>query len=340
MTEKKKGMTIEEMADLGEEKKTPETKEKTTKKEPKVLSGVEKFLNDLGIKDGMIKFQGAENPVEFNSLGADKQYTILNSLFNRGKQESNELSEEETKTIALLREKESTIDDLISIEVKKALKEKDNFNERQQVNFDEMSEQAIYTKFLKDKDPEKTEEDIIAEYEIAKETEGFERSIKATRNVFKNKQALEKEEEISKLNKEIELTREEKRTEIVDDIIPIDNIDGWNITDEIKNEILEDILEVNEDGLSPFADKILNDNKELFKAAYRYNTGEDNFKNIENYYLQKSVSEYERGLREGKEGVVLEDKPTSFAKENAENKTVTNNNDTPGEKTIEELADE
>jgi len=96
---------------------------------------------------------------------------------------------------------------------------------------------------------------------------------------------------------------EEQRSTIVTVVQDINDIAGFKVSDEDKNNILHDLLETNEYGDSLFMEEVFSDPKTLFKAAWMYKNGEAYFDNLEQYYKKEIAKAYQNGKNEALNGM-------------------------------------
>jgi hypothetical protein len=109
---------------------------------------------------------------------------------------------------------------------------------------------------------------------------------------------------------------EAQRQEVVQTIAHMNEVDGLKINDGIKNDVLDIILNVDEDGDSLFMTQVFSDPDELFKAAFWYKNGSDIIKTREEFWKKEKSAAYKRGLEDAKKG-----RRTFSASDLKENKT-------------------
>jgi hypothetical protein len=158
-----------------------------------------------------------------------------------------------------------------------------------------MTPDVLYTKFLQETSPEATPEQLAADLAKAKELSNFDRLAESLRGQFTARQTAE----IEAANAEaIEAHRqlvESQRQEIVSAVLPMKEIAGLTLDNNIKNTVLDRILQTNEEGDSAFMDEVFAEPKSLFKAAFWYTYGEAIVAQRDEYWKKEKSAAYKRG---------------------------------------------
>ena len=268
------------------------------------LSGIEQYLSQFSIEGGMIDFQDGTR-AHFNDLDAAKQVDVLSKLHNASTQTVEDkygLDEEEIGLINYIREQGKPIDTIID---ELAQQRAQTYIMSQQVasaDVNSMNEDQIYTSFLLKSNPKATPDQLEQDLATAKQMSNFN-------NIVANlKSGMLKEHEAQVLNQRDEGTRElyaeieDQRKQVVDIVGKMESIDGLSINDGIKNDVLDLILNVDDDGDSLFMTEVFSDPEKLFRAAFWYKNGTDIISAREAYWKKEKSAAYKRGLSEGQLG--------------------------------------
>lgn len=268
------------------------------------LSGVEQYLAQFDIEGGMIDFQDGTKE-HFNNLTPEKQLDVLtklHSISSKSVEDRYGLDEEEINLINYMRQQEGTIDQVI-----------DNLaQQRAQVyiaaqtigntNINDMDADAVYTAFLIKSNPEATAEQLENDLETAKKMSNYDKVVASIKDsmVKEQKDQIEKsrQESTDAMVQEIE----NQRKEVVSVVSAMNDVDGLTINDGIKNDVLDLILNIDEDGDSLFMTQVFSDPKELFRAAFWYKNGLDILKSREEYWKKEKSQAYKRGQTDAANG--------------------------------------
>ena len=283
------------------------------------ISGVEAFLSVFGIEGGMITFEGedGEEPVSkhFDELTEEEKGNILLQLAENGKtpiEEQYGLDEDEIGFINYTRENNKTVKEAIEEMAMKRYEELRAMEEATGVNYEDMSADALYTKWMKESNPEATEEELAAELATAKDSRFFESNVERIRGEF-IKDQREQAEKASKEAREAEAqVIEEDRAIIVDAVSKLDDVAGFPLNDEEKNTVLEKVLELGEHGDSVFMEEVFGNPENIFKAAFLFYKGEEYLDAMENHYKKKVTQNYLKGKNDAING--MPSKPQSGTK--------------------------
>ena len=261
------------------------------------LTGIEMFLSQYGIEGGIIQFEDGSTS-HFNDLDDKKQAEILNQLQENPSKaiaEKYELDGNEIGLINYLRTNKLTIDDLVNNIVNERLQSYKSIQESNTIDFEKMGDDAIYAAFLKTSNPDIKEEELEEELEKAKTLSTYKNQVEAYRKQFKAQQeqlkVQEKQNELQQLKDEIE----QDRQAVVQAVMPLKDIAGIELNDNVKNEVLDSILHVNEDGDSLFMEEVFGDPVKLFNAAFWYNYGSQLLKERDAYWKKEKSAAYKRG---------------------------------------------
>jgi len=246
-------------------------------------AGVEKFLADFGYVDGVVPFEETveEDGKEvvktigrkFDELDDSEKYDVLKTLTDSTTEGKFELSEEESKLITTLREKEVSFEDMMNAEIEREVSKVTDYYESKSEDYDKMPDDILYKKYLSEKYTEESEDEINERYTIEKDIEGHDKKVAIVRDSFKDKQALKLKKIADDIAKENETQIDKDRKIITDKVVLLDKVAGWRVSDEDKNAILEGLLEIDDNGNSKFVNEILGDPERMFEAAYLYKFG-------------------------------------------------------------------
>ena len=241
---------------------------------------IEQFLAQYGISGGIISFEGDEGgePVNkhFNELTSEEQFTVLNELASSGVpsiESKYNLDKDEIGLLNFVRESgkpvEETLNDMAQERVQQILALRESF----ETDYKNMSAEAITSKWLKDNNPDATEEELAEELARSKDSKFFERNAENLRTNYIGQQVEETRREAATVVAEQEALIEGDRAVIAQAAADIEHVAGFVVDDSGKNEILGKILEVNKHGDSLFMEEVFSDPEKLFKAAWLfYNT--------------------------------------------------------------------
>jgi hypothetical protein len=277
----------------GNEDDDPDEKDKDASTKD-TMSGIERYLSRYDIEGGMIKFDdGTEK--HFNDLDAGKQEEILETLHGsvaRSVEEKYGLDETEVGLINYLRTNNLTFDEVVEARVSERLSKLST----ETVDLSGMADDDIYKMYMKKTVGDgASESDIEADLEVAKSQSTFKALAQSMRAQLK-RDAEAAVEAAAALAREKDAGRiEEDRRTIIQAVTPLKVIAGVELTNNLKNEVLDKVLNVTDDGDSLFQDEILSDPTKLFSAAFWYYNGESLLEQRDNYWKKEKSAAYKRG---------------------------------------------
>lgn len=252
------------------------------------LTGVEHFLTQYGIQGGIITYEDSTT-ARFVDLPSKEQAEILSSLVSSSTpsvEQKYDLDEDEVNLLNNLRESNMTseefINDLISYRMQAVLAQSEQSN----ADYTLMSDDAIFVKNLQDTYEEISNEEIAAELERAKALPSFETTTEAMRRLFIAEQSESNSKQDAERNVLFQQELEAQREQIVQTVEDISDIAGAGITAEMKEYLLHDIMELNDNQDPILMEKIFSDPETMFKVNWFLNYGEA--------YMQQTT-EYWRG---------------------------------------------
>ena len=224
------------------------------------------FLSQYGIENGKITYEndnGDTEEVNFNELDSAEQLNILKELTTP------DLSENEISTINFLRKNNVTLQDVIEYYSQVAVQNyiKENGPAPREYSIDEYSDEELYFADLKAKYPEMTDEEIQVDVDSAKENEElFKKKAEAIRKQYKAKED-ERAQEIQQQQKDQYVAFDNSIKQSINNFneISLDykdsKADALVIDNNMKNDIYNYLMRVDENGKSQFAKDLEDTNK-------------------------------------------------------------------------------
>jgi len=291
-------------SDEGDESGEKSEEDKEVDVDQSKLSGIELYLSQFDIEGGMINFEDGTS-THFTELPADKQQEVLTQLHDASSKEIEEkygLNDDEIGLINYLRENNTTVDELVDQLAAQRAQTYIMSQQVQDMDISKMDDDAVYTAFLLRSNPEATAEQVEKDLETAKGMSNYSSIVTNLRSNFeKERQDYIKQQEASR-QQELVKEIEEQRKEVVDAVSKLKEIDGLTINDGIKNDVLDMVLNVDEDGDSLFMTKVFSDPEQLFKAAFWYKNGPDVLRAREDFWRKEKSAAYKRGVEDAKKG--------------------------------------
>lgn len=226
------------------------------------------FLSQYGIENGKITYEndnGDTEEVNFNELDSAEQLNILKELTTPN------LADHEIETINFLRKNNVTLQDVVEYYSQVAVQNyiKENGPAQREYSIDEYSDEELYFADLKAKYPDMSDEEIQSDVDAAKENEElFKKKADAIRKQYKAKedekaQAIKQQQQdqytafdnsikqsITNFN-EVSLDYKDNSPERR--VLVVDN--------NMKNDIYNYLMRVDENGKSQFAKDLEDTNK-------------------------------------------------------------------------------
>jgi hypothetical protein len=299
--ERSAGVKAEDADDFAPANPAPrDEKDPAAEPEPPVaenMSGIELYLAQFDIEAGIIQFEDG-TAKHFNDLDAAKQAEVLQSLHGAqasAVEDQYGLEEEEIGLLNYLRENnlsvEQMVDQLVDERVSSILALQGMASE----DYAGMEADALYVKWLQETTPEATPEQIAADLAKAKELSNYDKLTNSLRSQFVQRQSQTSYEAQQSAIQEHQNLIDSQRQEIVDAVVPMGEIAGIALNQELKNSVLDLILETNEEGDSAFMDTVFADPETLFKAAFWYQYGEAIVAQRDEYWKKEKSAAYKRG---------------------------------------------
>ena len=268
------------------------------------LSGIEKYLAKFGVEGGMIQFEDGEQ-THFTELDPEKQAEILDQLHSMqatSLEDQYGLDETEIGLINYLRESGASIEEVIDQAAQQRAQAYVMAQQAESLNIDEMDDDTVYTSFILQNNPEATIEQIESDIAKAKEMSNYKNIVDGLRGDLKESQAQMMQYQQQQYYQQQLQEIEEQRQEVVRAVADLEEVDNLKINDGIKNDTLDLILNVDEDGDSLFMTQVFSDPHELFRAAFWYRNGKDIVQAREDFWKKEKSAAYKRGLEDAKKG--------------------------------------
>lgn len=226
------------------------------------------FLSQYGIENGKITYEndnGDTEEVNFNELDSAEQLNILKELVDS----TNNLADHEIQTINFLRQNKVTFQEAVEYYSQKAIQDyiKENGPIQKEYSIDEYSDEELYFADLKVKYPDMTDEEIQSDVDSAKENEElFKKKAEAIRKQYKAKedesrQAAEQQRQQEYNN----FTNSIKNSVTEFNAVSLDykdkEADYMVVDNNMKNNIYDYLIRLDENGESQFAKDLKDTNK-------------------------------------------------------------------------------
>lgn len=261
------------------------------------VTGIEMYLAQFDIEAGMIQFEDGTS-THFNDLDATRQAEILQQLHSSQAttvESKYGLDEDEIGLVNYLRENNLSVEQMVEQLVAERVNTMVTMQELATEDYATMEADAVYMKFLKETSPEATPEQLAADLLKAKELSNYAKQAEALRTQYTAKQAEVIATKANEAKAQREALVETQRQEIVQAVLPMTDIAGIPLDQNIKNTVLDHILETNADGDSAFMDEVFSDPNSLFKAAFWYVYGETLIVQRDEYWKKEKSAAYKRG---------------------------------------------
>jgi len=264
------------------------------------ISGIELYLAQFDIEGGVIAFEDGTTS-HFNDLTPDKQAEVLQQLHETNTPAIEDvygLDDTEVGMINYLRANNLTVEQLIETMAEERVNTILARNQSASVDYDTMPADSVYLKFLSKSDPDATEDQLEENLRIAKSASNYEKLTATLREQYKSEQLAEARS-ANDMEKRAQLDElEDQRRLVVDTVKGITDVAGVQVNDDVKNSILDRVLEVNDDGDSIFLGEVFSDPTKLFQAAFWYYYGEDLSRQRDEYWKKEKSMAYKRGRQD------------------------------------------
>jgi len=243
-------------------------------------TGIEQYLSRFDIQGGMIQFEdetGGALEKHWDDLNDQEQNKVLIGLAEKDRLSAEDefgLTKEEITILNEGRNGDKSIEQVIEDRALARMEEIRTFQQASTLDYNQMDDDAIFLHDLKLANPDADVETLKSDMEIAKSLSTYDNNIVRLRTQFQAAQDQEARSAIAAQDAEVVERLNQDRRRIVSAVTPLNEVAGWTIDDNSKNEVLEQLLEVNENNDSHFVNEIFSDTEKLFKAAWLYRNAE------------------------------------------------------------------
>ena len=279
-------------------------------------TGIEQYLAQFDIEAGMIQFEDG-TAKHFSEIEPAKQAEILSQLHSTQASTVEDkfgLDEDEIGLLNYMRTNNLTVEQMVENMVQEKVSAMMTLQELATEDYGKMEPDALYTKFLKETSPEATPEQLVADLAKAKELSNYAKLTENLKSQFLARQASEITTKEQEATAEHATLVETQRQEIVNAVIPMTEIAGIALDSNIKNTVLDHILQTNDEGDSAFMDEVFSEPQSLFKAAFWYVYGEALVSQRDEYWKKEKSAAYKRGKEDALGITPTPDKKTFIAK--------------------------
>jgi hypothetical protein len=300
------------------------------------LTGVEQFLTAYGVQGGVITYEDGSS-ARFSELDYSEQAEILSSLVSESLpsiEEKYNLDDDEVNLLNTLRDSDMTSEEFINSLVDYRMQAVSAQRELSTTDYEAVSDDGIFVKSLRDSYPEITDEEIAEELFKAKELSSYATTTEAMRQLFMTHQAEDNyymQEENDKVFSE---QLEAQRHSIVETVEDINDIGGANISSEMKEYLLHDIMELNDNRDPILMEKLFGSPEAMFKANWFLNYGESYMTETNTYWRNEVSKARKEGYMQATNG--MPGNPVNIAGVNRNGQRTAQGNQTYGKELTEE----
>lgn len=269
------------------------------------LTGVEQFLTGFGVQGGIIQYEDGST-ARFSELKDPEQAEILSSLTQEAiptTEEKYDLEDTEVNLLNTIRESGQTpeefINNMIDFRTQTLLAQQ----ELSSVNYNDISDDAIYVKNLRDTNPEITTDEIGEELSKAKELKSYETTVDALRNGYISEQSASNAALAQQQNEAFSIELEEQRYAVVEAVENMNDIAGAPVTDQMKEFLLQDLMELNENNDPILMEKVFSDPATMFEVNWYLNYGKDYIQANDAYWKKEVSKAHKAGYQQATGGM-------------------------------------
>lgn len=269
------------------------------------LTGVEQFLTGYGVQGGIIKFEDGTT-ARYADLTGEEQAEILSSLTQEAiptTEEKYNLEDPEVNLLNSIRESgqspEEFMNNMIDYRVQTLMAQQ----ELSSVDYTAVSDDAIYVKSLRDSNPEITTDEVGEELSRAKELKSYSSSVNALRNGYIAEQSAANNVITEQQREAFDAELEEQRFAVVEAVEDIADIAGAPVTDQMKEFLLQDLMELNENNDPILMEKIFGDPQTMFEVNWYINYGKDYMKANDTYWKKEVSKSHKAGYQQATGGM-------------------------------------
>lgn len=268
------------------------------------------ILKSKGINPDSVKIEnemGGVDEIPFSELSREEQLQLLNF---KESDDNYGLDAHEVELINHLRSNRLSIEDYNNAIAQKAIQDYLNAEQSTTYQVDNISDDELYVLDLQARIPDISDEDAIAELELAKSNASlYQRKINNIREEYKQKEELLLEQEREQQEQLAAQQMAQLESVVIEAIQANDTIDlgesSLSLSTDDKNEIASFILDSDATGTRYIA-RALNDPTTLVKMVWYALKGEEAFGQINDYYRQQikeaAKYNYNKGYEDAKAG--------------------------------------
>lgn len=269
------------------------------------LTGVEQFLTAYGVQGGIITYEDGSS-ARFSDLDSSEQAEILSSLVSDSLpsvEEKFNLDDDEVNLLNTLRDSDMSSEEFINSLVDYRMQALAAQRELSSTNYETASDDAIFVKSLKDTYPDITDEELADELSRAKDLSSFGTTTDALRQLFTSQQAEDNYQRNLENDKVFSQELEAQRHSIVETVEDINDIGGASISAAMKEYLLHDIMELNENRDPILMEKVFGSPEAMFKANWFLNYGEAYMTETNNYWKNEVSKARKEGYLQATNGM-------------------------------------
>lgn len=244
---------------------------------------IRSVLRQKGFNPNSIKFENEDGEIEehrFEDLSLEDQKAILDT-------DPYEFEDHELNAIAYLRENNMTLEELAQVIRQQTIDQMQNQEaEQKSYTVDDFSNDELFIVDFRNKYGEDfTDDELLIELDKAKENpEIYEKRINKLREDYKKYEEETARQEMEAQQKYIQEQKDQYTSTMINTAKSISDLhDTAEIDDNDRNEILNFILTEDQSGVTDFQ-RSLQDPRNVFKAAWYLQHGDEVFNEIHRYY--------------------------------------------------------
>lgn len=269
------------------------------------LTGVEQFLTAYGVQGGIIVYDDGSS-ARFSELDSNEQNEILNSLVTLSVptiEEKFNLDDDEINLLNVLRESNMNSEEFINSLVDYRMQAVSAQVELKNTDYSKLSDDAIFVKNLKDSSPEITDEEIASEIAKAKDLQSYASTAESLRKLYISQQEEDNAALTEKEEEAFNIELESQRHDIVTAVEGINDIGGAGISNEMKEYLLHDIMELNENKDPILMEKLFSSPEAMFKANWFLHYGENYMQEVDSYWKKEVSKARKEGYMQATNGM-------------------------------------
>lgn len=272
-------------------------------------SGIEQFLAQYGISGAIITLEDEDGVAvnkHFNELTNEEQFNVLSDLAKSGApsvESKYGLDPEEIGLLNFVRKSGKPVNEVIGELAEQRALEILSSQNSGVIDFQNMPDDTVTLRWLWETNPQATEEELQEELNRLKEGKFYTNNAEKLRQGYvqeaeANQARLESQEEEDRLQE-----LENDRALIATAVSNINEVVGFSVNNDSKNEILEKLLEVNAHGDSLFMEEVFSDPEKLFKAAWLFYNSENYLDQLDQKHKRDLANEYKKGRNHAVNGL-------------------------------------